>query len=107
MGWAGALEAPSHGRFGMVPFVYVRVELMAARRAMRRPKQPREGRPCCFRRVRAAISACAPMGRQACKHMGKTVQVLGRRRRRRRYYQLWVLLYMGDGGQCRKRDDET
>ena len=52
MGWAGALEAPSHGRFGMVPFVYVRVELMAARRAMRRPKQPREGRPCCFRRVR-------------------------------------------------------
>ena len=42
MGWAGALEAPSHGRFGMVPFVYVRVELMAARRAMRRPKQPRE-----------------------------------------------------------------
>ena len=43
-------------------------------------------------------SEIGKIGRQACKHVGETVQVLGRRRRRRRYYQLWVLLYMGNGG---------
>ena len=66
MGWAGALEAPSHGRFDMVPFVYVRVELMAARRAMRRPKQPREGRRAAFEESAtnsiSAISALKKIG---------------------------------------------
>ena len=34
VGWAGALEAPSRGRCGMVPFVSVRLEIIAARRLM-------------------------------------------------------------------------
>ena len=63
--WGGRVRSKrhrSHGRFGMVPFVYVRVELMAARRAMRRLKQPREGRPCRFPRVRDQISALEKIG---------------------------------------------
>ena len=38
--WAGALEAPSRGRCGMVPFVSVRLEIIAARRLMPLPSRP-------------------------------------------------------------------
>ena len=40
VGWAGALEAPSRGRCGMVPFVSVRLEIIAARRLMLLPSLP-------------------------------------------------------------------
>ena len=40
VGWAGALEAPSRGRCGMVPFVSVRLEIIAARRLMPLPSRP-------------------------------------------------------------------
>ena len=75
--------------------------LRAGRIARPTDKYPLEGgsRSCPGLTLQSKIMdlerVCAPMGRQACKHKGKTVQVLGRRRR---YYQLWVLLYMGDGG---------
>ena len=38
--WAGALEAPSHGRSGAVPCVSVLVETVAARRAAGEQKPP-------------------------------------------------------------------
>jgi len=38
--WAGALEAPSHGRSGAVPCISVLVETVAARRAAREQKPP-------------------------------------------------------------------
>ena len=34
VGWAGAIEVPSRGRCGMVPFVSVRLELIAACRSL-------------------------------------------------------------------------
>ena len=40
VGWAGALEAPSRGRCGMVPSVTVAVETVALRRAAREQKPP-------------------------------------------------------------------
>ena len=40
VGWAGALEAPSRGRCGMVPSVTVAVETVTARRAAREQKPP-------------------------------------------------------------------
>ena len=40
VGRAGALEAPSRGRCGMVPCVTVAVETVAARRAAREQKPP-------------------------------------------------------------------
>ena len=40
VGWAGALEAPSRERCGMVPSVTVAVETVAARRAAREQKPP-------------------------------------------------------------------
>ena len=40
VGWAGALEAPSRGRCGMVQFVSVRLEIIAARRLMPLPSRP-------------------------------------------------------------------
>ena len=40
VGWVGALKAPSRGRCGMVPFVSVRLEIIAARRLMPLPFRP-------------------------------------------------------------------
>ena len=50
VGWAGALEAPSRGRCGMVPCVSVVVETVAARRVAREQKPPIKWTlPCGFR----------------------------------------------------------
>ena len=50
VGWAGAIEAPSRGRCGMVPSVTVAVEIVAARRAAREQKPPIKWTlPCGFR----------------------------------------------------------
>ena len=52
VGWAGALEAPSRGRCGMVPFVSVRLEIIAARRLMPLPSLPMKFGTVCLSKSR-------------------------------------------------------
>ena len=52
VGWADALEAPSRGRCGMVPFVSVRLEIIAARRLMPLPSLPMKFGTVCLSKSR-------------------------------------------------------
>ena len=52
VGWAGAFEALSYGRCGMVPFVSVRLEIIAARRLMPLPSLPMKFGTVCLSKSR-------------------------------------------------------
>ena len=81
VGWAGAFEAPSYGRCGMVPFISVRVELAAVHRSMYRPCPNEVCRTVCNARAlrdsesnmkaRRASANQSPAFADACSDLGQ------------------------------------